>query len=255
MLKTRTLAGRQKRVPDTAGALPAKLLRNRKMLEQLTTEQQAILVDLVRRRENRKGRKRQPEAEAVKYLSEEQVTAFFAAIEKLDLASRVRDRAMFRVMYHRGLRASEAGLILLGDFDPAAGTLKVTRKKGSLSGRYRCVEVEAKAVRAWIKQRGQAAGPLFPSRNHRPIDRSTVGKLYLRYAAAAGIPRDQKAGKHGRSVHSLKHSCGTHVLARVNDLVKVQDHLGHRSIQSTEIYAKVLGKTRDQVADQLRDWK
>lgn len=202
----------------------------------------------------RRKRFQTPENE-VKYQSEEQIAAFFQAIEKLALESRIRDRALFRVIYHRGLRASEAGLILLEDFDAAAGALQVTRKKGSASGRYRCVDVEAKAIRAWIKVRGQAAGALFPSRNHQPISRYMVYELYIRYATAAGIPLDRKPGRRGRGVHSMKHSCGTHVLARVGDLVKVQDHLGHRSIQSTEIYAKVLGKTRDQVADQLKDWR
>lgn len=203
-----------------------------------------------------KRRKRfQASENEVKYLTEEQIGAFFQAIEKQALESRIRDRALFRVIYHRGLRASEAGLILLEDFDGAAGTLHVTRKKGSLSGRYRLVDVEAKAIRAWIKIRGQAAGPLFLSRNHRPISRYMVYELFIRYATAAGVPFDRKPGTRGRGAHSLKHSCGTHVLARVDDLVKVQDHLGHRSIQSTEIYAKVLGRTRDQVADRLKDWR
>lgn len=197
-----------------------------------------------------KRRKRfQASENEVKYFTEEQIGAFFQAIEKAALPSKTRDRALFRVIYHRGLRASEAALILLEDFDSAAGTLQVTRRKGSASGRYRLVDIEARAIRAWIKIRGEAAGPLFVSRNHQPISRYMVHELCIRYALAAGIPR-----KIARP-HALKHSCGTHVLARVNDLVKVQDHLGHRSIQSTEIYAKVLGKTRDQVADQLRDWK
>jgi site-specific recombinase XerC len=176
-------------------------------------------------------------------LSEQQIAQFFAAVKS------PRDRALFRVIYHRGLRASEAGLVQLGDFDAAAGTLRITRKKGSASGTYRLVEVEAKAVRAWIKRRGQAAGPLFITRNHRAISRRMVYHLCRQYALAAGIPESLA------HPHAFKHSCGTHVLSIVNDLVKVKDHLGHRSIQSTEIYAQVLGKTREEVADQLRDWR
>jgi site-specific recombinase XerC len=137
----------------------------------------------------------------------------------------------------------------MSDWDGAAGVLTFRRKKGSRGGKYRLVDVEARAVRAWVKKRGTAAGPLFVSRNHRALGERQVHRLMRRYAIAAGIPAELA------HPHSLKHSCGTHVLARVKDLVKVKDHLGHRSIQSTEIYAQVLGKTREQVADQLKGWK
>jgi type 1 fimbriae regulatory protein FimB/type 1 fimbriae regulatory protein FimE len=181
--------------------------------------------------------------EDVKYLSEAQIAALFRRITD------VRDTALFRVIYHRGLRASEPALIELSDWDGAAGVLTFRRKKGSRGGKYRLVDVEARAVRAWVKKRGTAAGPLFVSRNHRALGERQVHRLMRRYAIAAGIPAELA------HPHSLKHSCGTHVLARVKDLVKVKDHLGHRSIQSTEIYAQVLGKTREEVADQLRDWR
>ena len=55
--------------------------------------------------------------------------------------------------------------------------------------------------------------------------------------------------------HALKHSCGTHVLARVKDLSVVQKWPGHRSIQSTEVYAKVLGQALQDATAQLRDWR
>jgi site-specific recombinase XerD len=35
----------------------------------------------------------------------------------------------------------------------------------------------------------------------------------------------------------------------------VQKWLGHRSIASTEIYAKVLGQALQEATAQLRDWK
>ena len=179
----------------------------------------------------------------VKYLTEEQVTALFHAIHS------TRDKAIFRLIYHRGLRASEPGLLTMADYDPANSSMWVHRKKGSESGRFYLLPVEATAVRAWVKKRGILAGPLFPSRKHTPISRDQIHDMMRRYSALAGIPLESA------HPHALKHSCGTHVLARVKDLSIVQNWLGHRSIASTEIYAKVLGQALQEATAQLRDWK
>ncbi len=39
--------------------------------------------------------------------------------------------------------------------------------------------------------------------------------------------------------HSLRHACATHLLAQGLTLTEVGGHLGHRSADSTRIYAKV----------------
>jgi len=181
--------------------------------------------------------------ESIKFLSDPQVAAFFRQIRS------VRDTALFRVIYHRGLRASEPALIDLKDWDHANGMLTIRQRKGSRGGKYRCVEIEAKAIRAWIKHRGVAPGPLFVSRNHRAIGRRQVHRLMRQYALSAGIPADLA------HPHSLKHTSGTKTLELLGDLYLVKEHLGHRSIQSTEAYARVTGKTREEMADRLRDWK
>lgn len=197
----------------------------------------------------RKIRRFRQRPDQLKYLSDQQIAAFFTALEKADLASKIRDRALFRVIYHRGLRACEPGLLMFADFDQKEGTLRVTRRKGSLSGTYGLVDVEARALRGWIKKRGSAAGPLFGTRNHRPVSRRMVHHLFRYYAERAGIPSELA------HPHALKHSCGTHLLSLVNDLHLVKDHLGHVSVQSTEIYAQVQGKKRDEVRDRIKGWK
>lgn len=159
------------------------------------------------------------------------------------------DKALFRLIYHRGAAASEPGLLMLSDWDGSNASLWVRRKKGSESGRFFLLPVEGTAVRARIEKRGAVAGPLFPTRDHTAISRDQVHHLMRRYCAAAGIPPESA------SPHALKHSCGTHVLARVKDLTVVQKWLGHKSIQSTEIYAKVLGQALQEDTAQLRDWK
>ena len=185
---------------------------------------------------------RKTAGETVKYLIPEEINTFFRVITS------TRDRAIFRVLYHRGFRASEVGKLRLSDYRPAAGRLYVHRLKGSNSGEYRLCALEQAALRAWLRERGTHPGPLFSSRNHRAISRRRLDELMKRYCAAAGI-EPEKA-----HVHALKHSCGTHLLAIEGDITLVQDHLGHRNIQNTLIYSAISNKKRDEFAEQLTDW-
>lgn len=194
----------------------------------------------MRSAENPARRKRAEEK--LKYLSDYQVERLFAVVKSL------RDRAMLRIALHRGLRASELGLIDFAHWDNREGVLYVTRLKGSRSGPYRLLPVEAAALRAWIRERGTAAGAMFPSRNHRPISRFRLDKLFKFYCTSAGIPRDLA------HMHALKHTCGTHTLRVLRDITAVQDWLGHRQLQNTLIYAQVANETREESTAKLRDW-
>ncbi len=177
-----------------------------------------------------------------KYLTPEEIERLFRVITS------VRDRALFRVAYHRGLRASELGLLQVSDFRTNAGRLFVRRLKGSHSGEYHLTQVEQQALRAWLRERGTALGPLFVSRNHQPISRWRLDQLMKHYCQLAGIPPEKA------HMHALKHSCGTHLSAREADIVAIQDHLGHANIQNTMTYVQIASKRRDEFAERLRDW-
>ena len=194
--------------------------------------------------------------QTIKTLTEREVEGLFAVIRA------PRDRALFRLIYHRGLRRSEVGMLSLSDYRPAEGRLYVHRKKRSRSGEYLLTQVEQKVLRGWVKVRGDAPGPLFPSREHRlrpgrgqsasAADRNaiagrTVQHLFAQYCALAGIPRSLA------HVHVLKHSCVTHIADLLEgDILAVQDHVGHADVRSTMEYMKF--RRRDQVARRIETW-
>ncbi len=178
----------------------------------------------------------------IKYLTEEEIKRLFAAI------SSVRDRAIFRLAYHRGLRASEVGLLQMSDWRPTAARLSVTRLKNGHSGEYILTDVEQKALRAWVKERGGEPGPIFISRKRSAISQQMLDVLTKDYCAAAKIP-EEKA-----HFHVLRHSCATQLLQRGRDIAEVKGHLGHRNIASTDIYAQITNKHRDRMAKELANW-
>jgi site-specific recombinase XerD len=158
-----------------------------------------------------------------------------------------RDKCALLLTYSRGLRASEVGKILLSDFQ--RDRLYVRRGKGSVSREYSLTPEELHALRMWIRERGTAPGPLFPSRNHRPISRRRLDELMKRYCEAAKI-HPSKA-----HMHSLKHSAGTHCLEHGGSLQDIKEILGHRKISSTEIYLHTSRKRREAMADLQNQWR
>ncbi len=177
------------------------------------------------------------------YLEPEEIKALFAVI------SSNRDRAIFRLTYHRGLRAHEPGLMMLADFRDRDGLLFVRRGKGSVSRQFGLIKEELLALRAWIKERGTRPGVLFPSRQGGPVTRSRLDQLMKQYCRAAGI-RAEKA-----HMHALKHSCGTHLSERGNSAADIQDWLGHRDSKSTDIYTHFTARRRAEAVERNRDWR
>lgn len=179
----------------------------------------------------------------VKYLTDEELKRLFAVIES------VRDRAIFRLAYHRGLRATEVGKLQMSDYRPLAGRLYVHRLKGGHAGEYSLTDIETKVLRSWLKERGNNPGPIFISNRKTAISQQMLDVLMKSYCDQARIPRDKA------HFHSLRHSCATSLLDQGDDIAVVQDHLGHANIASTSIYAKITNKRRDEAAKKRKDWK
>ena len=127
------------------------------------------------------------------FLREEDIERLFSVIPS------IRDRAIFRLAYHAGLRASEMGMLQLRDYDAKGDKIFVHRLKGSNSGQHHLCREESRAFRAWLKVRGSFPGTIFLSKQKRPIDRTTLHLMMKKYGAAAGIPEKL------RHFHVLKH--------------------------------------------------
>jgi integrase len=189
--------------------------------------------------------RRKPKS-TIKSLTGEELERLFAAIRKHGDA---RNLALFEVAYHRGLRVSEVGLLTMGHLRLPARRLQVDRLKNGNAAEYPLSDREVKALKGWLRIRGEAAGPLFGSRNHRPIGRRMLHKWMQFYGRLAELPPDK------RHFHVLRHSCAVQLVERDIDILVIQDHLGHADIRNTAIYAKVGDKKRRQIGEKLaREW-
>jgi integrase len=150
----------------------------------------------------------------------------------------LRDYCIVTCMGDLGLRCAEVADLMLGDWDESARTLRIVAGK-TRRGRVLPVPTRIrKAIIAYI-------------RGSRPS--STDQHLFLRHRTPAGvsISRSLIRGVIGRAfakipgfegrrgTHLLRHTAATRLHQAGADLKRVADILGHMSVDTTAIYAKV----------------
>jgi integrase len=179
----------------------------------------------------------------MQYLEPPELDRFIAAVKA---GGDPMHLAIFEVAFHRGLRASEVGLLKIEDVDVRRETINVHRLKGGDGGKYECTDRELLALRAWLAVRGFKPGPVFPSKLGRPISRQRLDEITRNYARLANLPR----GK--RHFHCFRHTCAVMLLDNGADVADVKDMLGHRNIMSTMKYVRITNRRRTDLAKRLK---
>lgn len=145
-----------------------------------------------------------------------------------------RDFALFELMYSSGLRRSEASQMNIGDVDFYSGLLRV-RGKGN---KERIIPVGNRALsclRDYLNTRPlpHAHGdPLFLNNSNTRLTDAGIAYIFNKMAKRARFTRKLNP-------HSVRHSFATHILDNGCDLKSVQEMLGHKNLQTTEIYTHV----------------
>ena len=166
-----------------------------------------------------------------KYLLKEEIERFFACITE------PRDKALFGLIYFYGLRVSEAALLRTESVDFKRRKIFIQRVKNGLSGEKPLFKVVQGLLKRYLRKR-LAGEALFTGRQGN-LTRQRIQQLFKRYALEAGL--DSKY-----SVHSLRHSIATHLLEAGEGIEFVRDHLGHRNIKNTIIYAQITDNGREE---------
>ena len=156
-------------------------------------------------------------------------------------AKGIRDSAILEVLYSTGLRLAELALLITDDVHLEEALIHVRHAKFN---RDRFVPLGVIAVErlrtyieqvrpAWLKP-GVNPPDLWLSaiQPHQPISPPAIACIVRRIAKAAGI-------RAVVSPHVWRHTCATHLVRRGAPLIYVQQLLGHRSVNTTQIYARV----------------
>lgn len=146
----------------------------------------------------------------------------------------LRDFALFELVYSSGLRRSEAAGLNIGDLDLFSGFARVMGK----GSRERLVPVGDRAlavIREYLNTRLKPlahGSPLFLNYKNGRLGGAGIALIFKKMAKRARFARPMNP-------HSVRHSFATHLLDHGCDLKSVQEMLGHKNLQTTEIYTHV----------------
>ncbi len=146
----------------------------------------------------------------------------------------LRDRAILETLYSTGIRVGELVAISDDDVDEQQQIVHIMGKgkKERIAplGSF-CLTALADwlAVREVQLNSEKDPVPLFTNKfGHRLTTRS-VGRMLEKYIQQTGL--DERT-----SPHTIRHSFATHLLDRGADIRSVQELLGHKSLETTQIY-------------------
>jgi integrase/recombinase XerD len=160
----------------------------------------------------------------------------------------LRDRALMEVLYATGIRHAEAHKLDLYDVDTAVHLLTVRLGKGQrdrvvpltetasfwLTRYVTAARPELAAGKLWGKGKRRGQPKIIPPTSALWL--SVTGRR-LSYQMIADRIRDYALQAEVKaSVHTFRHCCATHLLRRGASVRHVQQLLGHRDLNTTEIY-------------------
>ncbi|MFO1190389.1 MAG: tyrosine recombinase XerC [Alphaproteobacteria bacterium] len=152
---------------------------------------------------------------------------------------RLRDRALFLILYGCGLRLGEALSLRRGDApvitaDGRAHSLVITGK-GRKQRVVPVLPMVAAAITDYLAacpHGGQAQSRLFLGARGGPLNPAVAERDMRKIRNALGLADTV-------TPHALRHSFATHLLASGADLRAIQELLGHASLSTTQRYTEV----------------
>jgi len=165
-----------------------------------------------------------------------EVQKLLGSIEE-NTPSAVRDRAILMVLAVYGVRAGEVARLQLGDIHWEEESILFTRSKRLGKHNFPLVQSVGDSIIRYLRE-------VRPTSSHRevfltvraPFGPMTAGTLWP--VVARRLRAIATSIKH-HGPHTLRHACATRLINEGLSLKEVGDHLGHRSLETTRIYAKV----------------
>ncbi|MDP2652055.1 MAG: site-specific integrase [bacterium] len=178
------------------------------------------------------------------YLTDGELERFFSVVNS---KGSLRDRALFRIVYEFGLRASEPSYLNRNELktNPDTGEclVMIYRLKGGYHAKLPLSKDATRLLNQYLRTRSDQHAALFYTdyKGGGSIGRHTIYKDFGRFAEAARIPKKK------RFPHILRHTIATKLRSSGAKPEDIQYWLGHVSVASTMIYAKADEQVRSNI--------
>jgi len=158
-------------------------------------------------------------------LSRSEIKKFFSVFQN------VKYKLMFALMYASGLRISEIVKLKVRDLDFDNNVLWVRLGKGKKDRQSLLPEVLVDILKKWVMHK-KGDDFVFGSMRGGGLTERSIQKMFAKNLKLARIKRQA-------TCHSLRHSFATHLLESGTDIRYIQELLGHKRIETTQVYTKV----------------
>lgn len=162
----------------------------------------------------------------------------------IQVTDNLKHKLMIQILYSSGLRVSELSNLQISDIDLSRKILTVKDGKG----RKDRITIITQTVIANISKYLSTYKPaVYLFESFQPGLKINVRSVQMVVARAT-----HKAGIQKRvSAHTLRHSFATHLLEQGVNLRCIQALLGHKRLDTTQIYTRVAAKQFADIADLL----
>ena len=180
--------------------------------------------------------KRQPLPKNI--LSENQIERLLSKPDVSKLLG-LRNKAIIELLYASGIRNMELRNLSINDIDLDQLQVMIRKGKNQKDRVIPMGEIAAYWIDKYINSvRYQlfssfSENILFLSKSGRKITRANLIWIISKYSYQAGLPTPV-------TPHTLRHACATHMLKNGADIRYIQEHLGHASVATTQIYTRVI---------------
>ena len=170
-------------------------------------------------------------------LSEEEVAAVIKAVNNL------KHKVILMTIYSAGLRLSECLALTMADMDFDRNQIRIRQGKGKKDRQT----VLSRTLLSEMKDYLIKFCPkifLFEGQKGGRYSASSVQAIMKRAVKKSGIK------KHA-TVHTLRHSFATHLLENGTDIRFIQELLGHKRLETTQIYTHISKIAFDRIKSPL----
>ena len=158
----------------------------------------------------------------------------------VDTSLGFRDKTILEILYSTGIRNGELLNLAIHDVDVKERELRVRCGKGQKDRVVPLGDIAAHSltqyldhIRPVLAKRHPENSQLFLSCNGLPLSGCVVNDLIVKKYV-----RRAKLAKH-ITPHSFRHACATHMLKNRANIRHIQALLGHKSLETTQIYTRV----------------
>jgi len=144
------------------------------------------------------------------------------------------DRAWFLTLAHTGMRIGELLNLRLGDLDLTGGRLRLCGGKNACDRTVYLTPALYQALERYLSHRPTAEDDHLWWVKSRPLGLYRVRRLLRTWGELAGV---------SVTPHQLRHTLATRLVNRGMRIELIRRLLGHRYLNSTQIYARVYDKT------------